>query len=77
MTEKGTSKSREEMKMEIQKILDRERWHGYVSGKVDGALNVLYALDLSREERIQLLAGAADLSLATATDFIEDREKSG
>ena len=61
----------------MKALLDRERWQGYVSGKVEGALNVLYELNLSRDERIQLLADAADLSLATATDFIEDREKSG
>ena len=64
----------EEFKKEIQEILDRERWQGYVSGKVDGALNVLYALDLDKEKRLDLLSQAVGISRATAMDFLEPRE---
>ena len=58
----------------MKALLDRERWQGYVSGKVEGALNVLFALDLSKEKRIELLSEAAGLSLLTATDLVENRE---
>ena len=64
----------EEMKKEIQDILDRERWQGYVSGKVEGALNVLYSIDLSKEKRLELLSEAVGLSHATAEGFLEPRE---
>lgn len=43
-------------------------------GKVEGAINVLYAMDLSREKRIELPAEAAELSRATAERFLEARE---
>ncbi len=64
----------EDMKKEVQDILDRERWQGYVSGKVEGALNVLYALDLSKEKRLELLSEAVGLSRVTAEGFLEPRE---
>ncbi len=64
----------ENMKKEIQKILDRERWQGYVNGKVEGALNVLYALELSTEKRLELLSEAVGLSHMTAEEFLEPRE---
>lgn len=64
----------EELKKEVQDILDREKWQGYVSGKVEGALNVLYALDLSKEKRLELLSDAAGLSRTTAEDFLGPRE---
>ena len=64
----------EEIKKEVQDILDRERWQGYVGGKVEGALNVLYAMDLSKEQRLELLSNAVGLSEATATGFLEPRE---
>lgn len=64
----------EDIKKEVQDILDRERWQGYVSGKVEGALNVLYAIDLSKEKRLELLSEAVGLSRATAEGFLEPRE---
>lgn len=64
----------EDIKKEVQDILDRERWQGYVDGKVEGALNVLYALDLDKEKRLELLSNAVGLSKATATGFLEPRE---
>lgn len=64
----------EELKKEVQEILDRERWQGYVSGKVEGALNVLYALDLSKEKRLELLSKAVGISHTTAEGFLEPRE---
>ena len=64
----------EDMKKEVQDILDRERWQGYVSGKVEGALNVLYALDLTKEKRLEILSKAVGLSHMTAEEFLEPRE---
>ncbi len=63
-----------ELKNEVQEILDRERWQGYIDGKVEGALNILYALDLDKEKRIELLSEAVGLSNITATEFLEPRE---
>ena len=65
----------EDMKKEVQDILDRERWQGYVSGKVEGALNVLYALDLTKEKRLEILSKAVGLSHTTAAEFLESREE--
>ena len=64
----------EDIKKEVQEILDRERWQGYVGGKVEGALNVLYAIDLCKEKRLELLSEAVGLSRATAEEFLEPRE---
>ena len=64
----------EKYKKEVQDILDRERWQGYASGKVEGALNVLYALELDKEKRIEILSEAVGLSRETARDFLESRE---
>lgn len=64
----------EELEEQAQKALDHERWLGYVDGKVEGALNVLYDLDLDREKRLDLLARAVGLSRATATDMLRPRE---
>lgn len=64
----------EEFKKEIQDILDRERWQGYVAGKIEGALNVLYALDLTKDERLELLSEACGLTESTAEGFLEPRE---
>ena len=65
----------EALKREIQKILDRERWQGYATGKIEGALNVLYQLDLDKQQRIKLLRNAVGLSEATATGFIEEEDE--
>ncbi|MBE5872526.1 MAG: hypothetical protein E7294_14980 [Lachnospiraceae bacterium] len=64
----------EGLRKEVQDILDRERWQGYISGKVEGALNVLYALDLDKEKRLELLSDAVGLSETTAMGFLESRE---
>ena len=42
----------EELKREVQDIMDRVRWQEYVSGKIEGALNVLYAMDLDKDKRL-------------------------
>lgn len=68
------SKLTEKYEKEVEEILERERWQGYVSGKVEGALNVLYALDLDKEQRIELLMEAVGLCNATAVEYIEPRE---
>ena len=63
----------DEYKEKIKRILDDERWKGYVSGKVQGALTVMDILDLNdKEERIRILSDAVGLSIATATGFGED-----
>ena len=64
----------DDFKKEVQEILDRERWQGYVSGKVEGALNVLYSLDLDKDKRIEILQDTVGLSRMTATEFIKPRE---
>ena len=64
----------EEIREKVQDILDRERWQGYISGKVEGALNVLYLIDLDKEERLKILSEAIGLSRATAEDFLKPRE---
>jgi len=64
----------EEMKKEVQEILDKERWQGHITGKVEGALNVLYLLDLDKEKRLEILSKAVGVSNATAKDFLEQRE---
>ena len=63
-----------EMEAEVQEVLDREFWRGSASGKIEGALNVLYALDLPKERRIELLADAVGLTIGTATKILEPRE---
>lgn len=65
----------EKYEKEIEKILDRERWQGYVSGKVEGALNVLFAFEIDKEERIRRLAEAVGLCSDTAKNYVELREK--
>jgi len=60
-----------EMEKEVQKVMDREYWLGYTNGKIDGALYVLFLMDLEKEKRIELLAEAIGLSKETATEFVE------
>lgn len=64
----------EKFRKEIEVILDCERWKGYLDGMVEGALNVLYAMDLSKEERIKLLSKTVGLCDSTASSFLEHRE---
>ncbi len=63
-----------ELKKELQDILEREKWKAYVNGKVEGVLNVLYDLELDKEERLELLSRAVGLSRATSIDFLMPRE---
>ncbi|WP_029199973.1 hypothetical protein [Oribacterium sp. NK2B42] len=63
-----------EISDKIKNLLDREHWQGFVSGKVEGALNVLYLMDLTFDNRLELLEKAVGISEATAKDFLEPRE---
>ena len=45
----------ENIKEQVEKILVKERWVARVSGKVDGALNVLFLLDLYSPRKPLLL----------------------
>lgn len=68
------SKSKEEFEKAVNDMIERARWQGEVSGKVEGALNVLFALDLDKEKRIELLQDAVGLSYRTASEFIAPRQ---
>ena len=70
----GEKNMPEEIQKQVEEILDKERWQGYVSGKVEGALNVLYSLDLDMEKRLELLQSAVGLSRETAEEFLKPRE---
>jgi len=48
---------------------------GFVSGKVAGGLAVLEALNINKERRIEVLADALGLSIATVTDYINEFSK--
>ena len=61
-------------KKQFEDALEAARWQGEVSGKIDGALNVLFALELDKEKRIELLQNAVGLSYLTASEFIEPRQ---
>ena len=62
------------LKKKMQDILDRQRWMGFVDGKIEGALNVLYLMDLDKEKRIELLSEAVGLSSDTAAEFLKPKE---
>ena len=62
-----------EMEKEIKKIIEVARWQGEAHGKIEGALNVLFDLELEKEERITLLQRAVGLSYMTASEFVESR----
>lgn len=68
------SKSKEEFEKAVNDMIECARWQGEVSGKVEGALNVLFALDLDKEKRIELLQNAVGLSHITASEFIAPRQ---
>ena len=38
----------EDVKASIKDILNRERWQGYVSGKIEGTLDVLNLMDVDK-----------------------------
>ncbi len=64
----------EDLKKEVQEILDRERWQGFIDGKIEGALNIIYALDIDKDMRVELLMNAVGLCRETATEFIDAKE---
>ncbi|SCY69250.1 hypothetical protein SAMN02910292_02524 [Lachnospiraceae bacterium XBB2008] len=66
--------TQEELMKEAEAILERERWQARTCGKIEGALSVLYVLDLDMEKRINLLSDAVGLSYATAKEMIEQEE---
>ncbi|MCR4617737.1 MAG: hypothetical protein K5669_06075 [Lachnospiraceae bacterium] len=69
------SNSKEEMEKEVDRILSVTRWQGYASGKVDGALGVIKALNLDDEERkIELLSRAVGLSRETAIEMLKQED---
>ena len=45
----------EDVKASIKDILNRERWQGYVSGKIEGTLDVLNLMDVDKEKQITIL----------------------
>lgn len=59
---------------EMEEAIDRAMWQGEVCGKIEGALNVLFALDLEKDKRLELLCDAVGLSSATAEEFLEPRQ---
>lgn len=61
-------------KNKLEEAIEVARWQGEVSGKIEGALNVLFALDLDKEKRIEVLQNAVGLSFITASEFIEPRQ---
>ncbi len=66
--------SSEDLKKTLEEELKVRDWQQYICGKVDGALNVLYAMDLDKEKRLELLQEAVGLTRDTATSFLEPRE---
>ena len=64
----------ESLKNKLKETFDNVRWQEYVSGRVEGALDILYALDMDKERRIELLSETLGRCNATATNFIEPRE---
>ncbi len=68
----------EEIRKEIQSFLECERLEGYsagrINGEVEGALNVLYALDMDKATRLEILSKAVFLSRHAAREFLEPRE---
>ena len=68
-------KNDKDFKEEIERILQHERWQGYTTGLIEGALNVIFRLDLEREKRVELLANAAGLGMTTAQEFVDGKER--
>ncbi len=62
-----------EIEKQIDDLMEVARWQGEVSGKIEGALNVLFELELGKEERIKLLQRAVGLSHMTASEIYESR----
>lgn len=41
----------EKYEKEIKEILAKERWQGYVNGKIEGAINVLNLLEIDKDKK--------------------------
>lgn len=60
------------LEQKIDEAIKVNQWQGFVSGKVVGGLAVLEALNIDKERRIEVLADALGLSIATATDYVNE-----
>ena len=60
------------LEQKIDEVINLNQWQGFVSGKVVGGLAVLEALNIDKERRIEVLADALGLSIATATDYVNE-----
>ena len=65
----------EDVKASIKDILNRERWQGYVSGKIEGILDVLNLMDVDKEKQITILMNVVGLSRATSLNILKSRER--
>ncbi|MBO6244686.1 MAG: hypothetical protein J6N55_00205 [Anaerovibrio sp.] len=65
----------EDVKASIKDILNRERWQGYVSGKIEGTLDVLNLMDVDKEKQITILMNVVGLSRATSLNILKSRER--
>ncbi len=63
-----------ELQKTIEEKMNIAKWQAFTSGKIEGALDVLFLQELDKDRRVELLARAVGLSHATANDFIEQRE---
>lgn len=54
----------------LEETLKVNKWQGFVSGKVTGALAVLEVLKIDEGRSIEVLEEALGLSIATATDYV-------
>ncbi len=60
------------LEQKVDEVIKLNQWQGFVSGKVVGGLAVLEALNIDKERRIEILADALGLSIATATDYVNE-----
>ena len=65
---------KEEFEIEIDRILEIENWRGYVTGKSEAALDLLYMLDLDLKKRVELYCRTVGVGYDTAFKTIEPRE---
>ena len=60
------------LEQKIDELIKLNQWQGFVSGKVVGGLAVLETLNIDKERRIEILADALGLSIATAPDYVNE-----
>lgn len=60
------------LEQKLEEILKVNKWQGFVSGKVTGALAVLEVLKIDKGKSIEVLADALGLTMATATDYVNE-----